>query len=371
MENRKKLLVVHPAIATYRIDLFNSLWNAYDTKVCLNRRYLLSQPEMTIDSISKELKFQPTYLEARTMLGKCLLLCKELWGNKYDLVLVSECGLLSITVLIFRFLFNRQYKVISILDDSYDMAANGNQFSWKHKLGERICIPFFEDIICVEPRVTKHFQIKYSKGYTFPIIRNDIKVRKNLSRALSISEEYVQKYNLKGQQVVLFVGRLVEIKNPHGLIEAFKRINRPNTKLIIVGNGVLEHKVKDYANCANIIITGRLSGDELLAWYNVADIFCLPSFIEPFGAVTNEALLAGCFSIISKYAGSQCLVEEGVNGLLIDPFQPESIDSALNKAFESTICTTKRIKLKDNLMRINYEKEIDHLITHLNYLIIA
>ena len=51
----------------------------------------------------------------------------------------------------------------------------------------------------------------------------------------------------------------------------------------------------------------------------------LPSLIEAFGAVTNEALLQGCRCVISNRAGSACLIAEGSNGFICDPDSAEDI----------------------------------------------
>lgn len=76
-----------------------------------------------------------------------------------------------------------------------------------------------------------------------------------------------------------------------------------------------------------------LEGEELFAWYDVADVHILASCQEAFGAVTNEALIAGCFSVVSKKAGSQCLIKDGVNGFNVDPDSIEDISNGIVKAF--------------------------------------
>ena len=43
----------------------------------------------------------------------------------------------------------------------------------------------------------------------------------------------------------------------------------------------------------------------------------MPSYKEPFGAVTNEALQGGCKVLISRLAGSACLVSDTINGYII------------------------------------------------------
>ena len=62
MEKRKRLLIFHPTIAPYRIDLFNELYRAFDVRVCLLRRGLLSQ-KFDYEKISQQLVFSPTYAE--------------------------------------------------------------------------------------------------------------------------------------------------------------------------------------------------------------------------------------------------------------------------------------------------------------------
>ena len=53
--------------------------------------------------------------------------------------------------------------------------------------------------------------------------------------------------------------------------------------------------------------------------------------LEPFGAVTNEALLCGCNCVISKVAGSACLIEEGKNGFLVDPHSVDDIAEKITR----------------------------------------
>lgn len=136
--------------------------------------------------------------------------------------------------------------------------------------------------------------------------------KKRLERVLPISQNYVSEYHLEGKKVLLFVGRLVALKNVKFALRAFIKANLDNTIFVIVGDGPEKEKLeKIAAGNPAVIFTGRLEGDELYAWYNVGQVFTLPSYKEPFGAVTNEALVAGCKVLISKDAGSNCLVKDG------------------------------------------------------------
>ena len=106
---------------------------------------------------------------------------------------------------------------------------------------------------------------------------------------------------------------------------------------------------------------------KLIVWYNIATALVLASYQEAFGAVTNEALLAGCYVLVSKKAGSACLVEPGVNGYTFNPMNEEELVVAMKKVRDCPI-TYDRDGLKKNLMWISYRSCLKRLITHLNQL---
>ena len=149
--------------------------------------------------------------------------------------------------------------------------------------------------------------------------------RERLLKALSISVSIADRYSLIGEKNILYVGRLVEIKNVSLLLKAFRQVNAdfPDARLLIVGDGDLredlESQVQDYISAGLIRFMGKQEGLDLLAYYNLAQIFVLPSLYEPFGTVVNEALLSGCYTLCSSIAGSACLIDEPQNGLVFDP----------------------------------------------------
>ena len=77
-------------------------------------------------------------------------------------------------------------------------------------------------------------------------------------------------------------------------------------------------------------ILGVKQGDDLLAEYRNADLFVLPSRFDTYGVVTQEAAACGLPLVISKFAGSSYnLVEEGKNGVVVDPFATEEFADKL------------------------------------------
>lgn len=356
---KKKLLVFHPFIAPYRIDFFNALHEAFDMKLYTYQENL-SDNKFEYDKILKQLKFRPKYLNSSFYQIEIFKLIRNFNPN---IILVPECGIISILSIIYRIIGRNKYKVISMIDDSYDMAVNGNQFSKKHEIAEKILIPMFDNIITVEPDVAKHFYKKYSKGIYFPIIRDENVMSNIYKHSLRVSEHYVDMYGLEGNKILLYVGRLINLKNLQRAISAFKKIKDNNIRFIIVGSGLDEKFLKALAqDDRRIIFTGRLEGESLYAWYNIANIFILPSYQEAFGAVTNEALLGGCTALISRKAGSQCLIKDNVNGNIFDPFNEEEIYKLLVKTFQKEDCITKPIPLKESKMTIRFIDCISNVI---------
>lgn len=283
-----------------------------------------------------------------------------------DMVITSEFGVVTILVLLHRFLTRSRHKVVTINDDSYDMIANHNQFTKRHARAVKVMMPLVDEVINVEPRVAAYNQSKYGKGIYFPIICDDEIARERLRRVMPISQGYVEKYHLEGKRVLLFVGRLVALKNMKFALRAFVKANVSDAVFVIVGDGEEKGKLEDVASGRpSVIFTGRLEGDELYAWYNVAQTFTLPSYQESFGAVTNEALVAGCKALVSRNAGSSCLVEDGKNGYVIDPYDESQFVDSLRKELYDVEPLRSPLSLKKNGMLSSFREHTERLFLKL------
>ena len=360
--NHTKLLIFHPVIAPYRIDLFNEFYKRYDAKIYLFKRNLDSQ-KFDYAKIEQQFIFKPTYIERRLGFFQWAIgIIRQLQLNKPQLVICSEFGIATLLVILFKYLTFKKYHIVSMVDDSYNMIAENNQFSKKHAWATRLITPILNNVINVEPRVVNYYKKFYNKGIFMPIIVDDIQYRQRLQKILTISESYVKAFNLEGKKILLFVGRLVEIKNVSLALSAFAELNDPKTIFVIVGDGPELTKLKNMAaNNSNIIFTGRLEGENLYAWYNIANVFTLPSYQEPFGAVTNEALLGGCYALISKNAGSNCLIKENSNGNVIDPYNKNQYIELLEKALDRASPISLPLRLRPNGMFMHFQESFDKM----------
>lgn len=366
---KKKLLIFHPTIAPYRIDFFNDLYKAFETRVCLQYWNLRDQT-FDYEKIYAQFAFKPYYLKEVLKLG-----ARSIWGGIWkhldefqpDVVLVSEYGITALMVLLYRFLKRKHYKVVSICDDSYDMLAEKNEFSILHRIARRTVVPGLDDLVLVEPKATEWYQQRYGKGICFPIIKKEDEARADYARVLEDSKLLRKEYALDEKKVYLFVGRLIDLKNVDTAIRAFSCLDQNKNVFVIVGDGTERNKLETIAGelKANVIFTGRLEGDALNAWYNVADIFVLASYREPFGAVTNEALLAGCYALVSNKAGSSCLIEEGVNGYTFSPMDMEELATCMSEIADYAVDYDAN-GLKKNQMLVSYDEYMQNMVNTLN-----
>lgn len=114
--------------------------------------------------------------------------------------------------------------------------------------------------------------------------------------------------------VILYVGRIMEIKGVLELIQAVTGLEDKHIKLLIMGSAnsgkssfsTYERKVKKFAkqNKERIIFTGYVDNSEVYKYAAVADIQCLPTLVaEAAPLVVLEAMAEGLPLIVTKSGG--------------------------------------------------------------------
>lgn len=133
--------------------------------------------------------------------------------------------------------------------------------------------------------------------------------------------------------VILSVARIDEQKNQLALIRHLPQIlaKVPHAHLLLIGpstNPTYREKVSQEMENLDVgehvtLLHGFPYGDpELVNAYHSADCFALPSLHEPFGMVVLEAWASHVPVVVSHVGGLKHLVEDGVDGLSIDPEAP-------------------------------------------------
>ena len=138
---------------------------------------------------------------------------------------------------------------------------------------------------------------------------------------------------LPARPQVLFVGVLERYKNVDGLADAWRRAapRVPDATLRLVGSGtlrpVVEQLVQDLPEQVSWV--ERLTQDEVSDALDESTLLVLPSRSEGMGRVIVEAFCRGRPVVASRVGGIPDLVEDDVNGLLVEPGDTDGLADAL------------------------------------------
>lgn len=147
------------------------------------------------------------------------------------------------------------------------------------------------------------------------------------------------KYGLNpNQPVILTVNRLAEGESYHSydrVLAALPQIRQvlPDVRYLIVGQGGdrprLERLIAQENLQDSVTLTGFVPDSELPDYYNLCDVFAMPSKLEGFGIVYLEALACGKPVLGSNQDGSIDALCQGQLGALIHPDQTSEIAETL------------------------------------------
>lgn len=139
----------------------------------------------------------------------------------------------------------------------------------------------------------------------------------------------------------LCVARLVPEKNLISLIQAYAAYINHITKtrspwsLVFCGEGpersLIEQAINEYAISDRVVLEGQINDfEQILQYYAFARTLVLPSLIEPWGLVVNEAMAGGLPVIVSSQCGcASNLVRNGENGFTFDGKSVEQLTGHL------------------------------------------
>jgi glycosyltransferase involved in cell wall biosynthesis len=158
-------------------------------------------------------------------------------------------------------------------------------------------------------------------------------------------QELREELNLAPERpVILFASKLQARKHADHLLEAYRSFianlapqDRPY--LVIVGDGeqraALEARAGELG-LEDVRFAGFRNQSELPRFFQLADVFALPSRHEPWGLIVNEAMAAGCPVIVSTDVGSHAdLITDGIEGCVFPVGNISALTDALHRVFAS------------------------------------
>lgn len=175
------------------------------------------------------------------------------------------------------------------------------------------------------------------KGY----YQKEVAVKGKLVRIYNPIEKAKSKYLYNSQsKTIISAGRLVEQKGFDMLVDVAKFVfaKHSDWQWIICGEGEnrteLEAKIQQEGLEKNVILKGNVNN--IQEYYRDAALYVLTSRYEGFGLVLTEAKNMGLPCISFKCpAGPSEIIEDGINGYLIDCFDIQGMADKINLLIEN------------------------------------
>jgi glycosyltransferase involved in cell wall biosynthesis len=143
-----------------------------------------------------------------------------------------------------------------------------------------------------------------------------------------------------GRPIFLFASKLQTRKRCIDLVDAFVKLSPgpgidPAAHLLIIGDGeertAIERRIQE-SGLPSIRMLGFKNQSELPRYFDLCDVFILPSIHEPWGLIVNEVMSAGRAVIVSDDVGCQVdLVENEVNGFTFSKENVDALSAALRR----------------------------------------
>lgn len=295
----------------------------------ISDRVIIHKPDFNFDNVNRLISTIKTisFLRKRikSIQATTVLSFGEYWNN---LVLLSTLGLKT---------------PIYIADRSTPLKDLGKIQNFLR----RSLYPTATGLILQTEKAKEIYQ-KQFKNLSIAVIGNPIKEIKN-------------KDNIKRENIVLMVGRLINTKHQDRLIKLFSEIDNPNWKLVLVGDDAkkqnnkekLTQLTKDLKLENEIVLAGKQKDVE--SYYLKSKIFAFTSSSEGFPNVIGEAMSAGLpVTAYDCMAGPSEMIRDGQNGYLIPLF-----DDKLFKEKLFSLMNNKKLREQFGENAKNDIKEFD------------
>lgn len=140
---------------------------------------------------------------------------------------------------------------------------------------------------------------------------------------------------------IIFVGQLINRKNPMLILKAAENLNFPFT-LSFYGKGPLDQSLKDMVLANKMsdftFFHGHKNLEEIKCALSMADVLILPSRFDGYGFVVREALSLGLFIIVSSRVGAKdLLLNRSDRGVVLDTFETDKLALSLSYHYYSRI----------------------------------
>jgi glycosyltransferase involved in cell wall biosynthesis len=199
---------------------------------------------------------------------------------------------------------------------------------------DRLCLPRYEKVICVSPDLEHECLKAGVPSERCVLIENAIDFE-DFSRQDSVAAAKIRQGFHPGRLCVGAVGRLSGEKGFDLLIQAVDQLLREgrDLDLVIIGDGQEQPRLQDLIDQLGRGDRIRLLGyrADLKDLYQAMDVFALGSLREGLPNVLLEAMALEVPVVATRIAGIPRLIDDGANGLLVNPGSVAEMSDALGR----------------------------------------
>ncbi len=216
-----------------------------------------------------------------------------------------------------------------------------------YELLDRCAFPFFDAVVPLSQELHTHLRRLPGLNGNLRLITNGV----DISEIDSVTQPAPELLELKkeGAFIIGYIGRLVPPKGVDVLLDSVSRLNLPNSRLAIVGEGESRASLEQQAHNLGIADKVHFYGfrEDRVSFLRGFDLFVLPSRSEGTPRCLMEAMAAGLPVIASDIPGCRYLIVHWQTGLLFPVVEAKALSGliewvAFNRTFANRLALAGR-----------------------------
>ncbi|MFM7244656.1 MAG: glycosyltransferase family 4 protein [Planctomycetaceae bacterium] len=332
------MLVVHPAMAPYRIDLFNLLAQQCDLRVLFLQALPSYDANLRREELAAALECDWSVLAdesgspLRALPGR---LRREIMAFDPEALVTHEFGWASGLSTLTPLAGRRAARVLWTTR-SPDQLARLAASRWA---AVRLLVPRADALLAYSEassaRLAAIAGISPSRLFVCANHQAAPRLHRLADATRDAAVDRCRDLGILDMPLVVTVGRLVPDKDIATTIRGFTAACQSlrHAVLVVIGDGPLRGDLESLARQAGIadrvVFLGHVPAADVQGWLSIASLNVLASLAEPYGAVVAEGLAHGVPCICSTAAGAAVLVDAAERGATVPPADVDAMAAAL------------------------------------------